>query len=82
MESFQTSATVEAEGLVHVAGAPFDPGTRVEVTIRPIEDGEQPSTVDDVERTARLFAALDKARNTETVGPLRRDELYDRRIIS
>jgi hypothetical protein len=29
----------------------------------------------------RLFAALDVARNDSPVGPLKREELYDRRIL-
>lgn len=35
MEIYETSATVEGEGQVHVAGVPFEPGTEVEVTISP-----------------------------------------------
>lgn len=31
-------------------------------------------------RAARLFAALGKSRNTEPVGPLRREKLYDRQV--
>jgi hypothetical protein len=30
------------------------------------------------ERAARLISALSKGRNTEPVGPLNRDDLYDR----
>ena len=30
---------------------------------------------------ARLLAALDKARNVNSVGPLKRDELYDRNVL-
>ncbi len=33
MNSYETSATVENEGEVHIAGVPFAPGTKVEVTI-------------------------------------------------
>ena len=32
-------------------------------------------------RTGRLFAALDKGRNTESVGPLNREEIYDRPVL-
>ena len=32
-------------------------------------------------RARRLFAALDKARNKKPVGPLNRDELYDRPVL-
>jgi hypothetical protein len=80
MNSYETSATVEDHGQVRVAGVPFKPGTRVEVTITPIENGAE-SVAAEPDRAARLLAALDKARNTETVGPLRRAELYDRNIL-
>lgn len=35
METYETSATVEAQGQVRVSGVPFAPGTQVEVTISP-----------------------------------------------
>ena len=35
MNSYETSATVEDQGQVHLAGVPFAPGTEVEVTISP-----------------------------------------------
>jgi hypothetical protein len=35
MNSYETSATVEDQGRVHVAGVPFAPGTEVQVTISP-----------------------------------------------
>jgi hypothetical protein len=35
MNTFETSATVEAQGQIHVSGVPFAPGTEVEVTISP-----------------------------------------------
>jgi hypothetical protein len=35
MQAYETSATVEAHGQIHVAGVPFAPGTEVEVTISP-----------------------------------------------
>lgn len=42
MQTYETSATVEDQGQVHVAGVPFAPGTEVEVTIsakrRPAEE--------------------------------------------
>ena len=81
MQIFETSATVEDQGRVRVAGVPFEPGTRVEVTITPIQNGTGLSSAAEPQRVARLLAALDMARNTETVGPLRRDELYDREIL-
>ncbi len=35
MNTYETSATVEDHGEVHVAGVPFAPGTAVEVAISP-----------------------------------------------
>jgi hypothetical protein len=35
MSTFETSATVQDQGQIHVAGVPFAPGTEVEVTISP-----------------------------------------------
>jgi hypothetical protein len=35
MNTYETSATVEDQGQVRVAGVPFAPGTEVEVTISP-----------------------------------------------
>ncbi len=81
MKTYETSATVEDQGQVRVAGVPFEPGTRVEVTITPIQKGTELPNAAEPDRVARLLAALDRARNCETVGPLRRAELYDRDIL-
>ena len=35
MKAYETSATVQGRGEVHVAGVPFAPGTEVEVVISP-----------------------------------------------
>lgn len=35
MHTYETSATVQDNGQIHVAGVPFAPGTEVEVTISP-----------------------------------------------
>jgi len=35
MQAYETSATVQGTGEVHVGGVPFEPGTEVEVTISP-----------------------------------------------
>jgi hypothetical protein len=81
MQSYETTATVEEQGQVHIAGVPFTPGTLVEVTITATQNGmESPSAVG-TDRATRLFAALDKSRNIESVGPLRRAEVYDREIL-
>ncbi len=79
MNTYETTATVEAAGQVRVAGVPFEPGTEVEVIIKPTSNGGHAAAASD--RAASLLAALDKARNTEPVGPLRREELYDRDVL-
>jgi hypothetical protein len=75
MSDYETSTTVGGQGEIHLVGLPFQPGTQVEVIVSP-KNGQQPAT--DAHRLATLLSALDAARNTEPVGPLKRDELYDR----
>jgi hypothetical protein len=82
MNTFETSATVEEQGRVLVAGVPFAPGTQVEVTIRELADAKkQSATLDEGRARMRDLFAQVRARNTEPVGPLRRDELYDRNVL-
>lgn len=81
MRTYETSATVEDHGRVLVAGVPFERGTRVEVTITPIGNVATETSASEGGGVGRLLAALDKARNTEPVGPLRREELYDRKVL-
>jgi hypothetical protein len=81
MNTFETIVTVEKHGQVHLAGLPFEPGTEVAVTIKPAPNGGSAAPAAATDRTARLFFALDMARNTEPVGPLRREELYDRKVL-
>ena len=80
MKAFETTATVDAQGSVRLSGVPFEPGTRVDVTITPalasIQAGSDPAP-----RAARLFAAMDAARNVDPVGALKRADLYDRDVI-
>ena len=35
MQAYETSTTVQGEGVVSIAGVPFEPGTEVEVMISP-----------------------------------------------
>jgi hypothetical protein len=44
MNTYETTATVEDHGQVHLAGVPFAPGTEVEVTISPKARAEQEAT--------------------------------------
>jgi hypothetical protein len=84
MKTYETSATVEDQGQVHVAGVPFAPGTEVEVVIREkvaAESVHPPMNADEARARMRdLFARL-QASNPEPVGPLRREELYDRNVL-
>lgn len=42
MQIFETVATVDDHGQVHMTGVPFPPGTAVEVTIRHVARGAHP----------------------------------------
>ena len=82
MKTYETSATVEPRGQVHIDGVPFAPGTQVEVIIHPIEPGDESSNGSNgASRTASLLTALDKAHNVEPLGSIKRDELYDRGVL-
>lgn len=84
MSTFETSATVEEQGRVLVAGVPFAPGTQVEVSIRQLAgatDNAESATLEKAGvRISDLFARV-RARNTEPVGPLLREELHDRKVL-
>jgi hypothetical protein len=80
MPPFETSATVGDQGQLHLTGVPFAPGTQVTVEIsakQPVEQAPPELSERNSQRTA-LFAALDKARNTESVCNFRREDVYDR----
>jgi len=84
MNSYETSATVEEQGQIRVSGVPFAPGTEVEVTIREkvaTDANRSPADVDEARLRMRDLFARVRARNTEPVGPLRREELYDRKVL-
>lgn len=81
MNIYETSVTVEDQGRILVAGVPFPPGTEVDVTITPARNGGNATVVAASDRALRLFAALNKARNTVSVGSLCREELYDRPVL-
>jgi hypothetical protein len=79
MDAYATTARVDEHGQVNLATVPFAPGTEVEVTIKPTTRPAKDAPP--LDRSERLFAAFDKARNTESIGPLRREELYDRKVL-
>lgn len=82
MAAYETSAKVQAEGEVRVAGVPFAPGTEVEVTISPKpRSGDTSTHVDDEAlaaaraRMRELFGAIKGFR----MGPkIPREELHER----
>lgn len=74
MNNYETSSTVGGQGDIHLAGLPFTPGTEVQITVSP----KSTAAADSGERLTALFAALDHAHNQAPIGPLRRDEFYDR----
>jgi hypothetical protein len=84
MNSYETSATVEQQGQIHASGVPFAAGTEVEITIREKIDTEANATAVKGEkagtRLSELFTRL-QGRNTEPIGPLRREEIYDRKVL-
>jgi hypothetical protein len=82
MSTYETSATVQAHGQVHVVGVPFAPGTEVEVTITPKErPGDELTPSDDTalaasrDRMRELFRTIKGFRNSPRIP---REELYER----
>ena len=84
MNTYETTATVEDRGQIHVAGVPFAPGTQVAITVRETSVGEVTAQAEKLEearaRMRELFARI-RGRNTEPIGPLNREELYDRKVF-
>jgi hypothetical protein len=80
MNAFETSTIVGTGGEIHLAGLPFQPGAEVEVVIS-AKSNCSAATFATTDPTAVLFAALDRARNVEPIGPLRRKDLYDRHDV-
>ena len=81
MDTFETSATVREQGRILVDGSPFAAGTQVDVVINPVEGRSSSPAAPIAGRAERLLDALDKARNTEPIGRLHREELYDRDVL-
>jgi hypothetical protein len=84
MKAYETSATVDEQGLVHVQGVPFAPGTEVEVVLREkaaADQGSEPANSEESGPSLSEVFGRVRSRNAETVGPLRREELYDRKVF-
>jgi hypothetical protein len=82
MNTYETSATVEEQGRVILAGVPFAPGTEVEITISPklrSEDGVTPPDDEALaawrDRMRELFRTIKGFRNSPRIP---REELYER----
>ena len=80
MNSYETSAIVEEQGRILLAGVPFAPGTQVEVVINILENSTDLQAPLEG-RAQRLLAALDKAHNVAPIGAFNRGELYDRGVL-
>jgi hypothetical protein len=82
METYETSATVEDQGQVRVAGVPFAPGTEVEVTISPkvrseeqVARSQAAALATSRDRMRELFRTIKGFRNSPRIP---REELYER----
>jgi len=82
MKTYETSATVEAHGQIHIAGVPFAPGTEVAITISPkLRPEDELMSADDEalavarERMRELFGTIKGFRNSLRIP---REELYQR----
>ena len=82
MKTFETSATVEDQGQIRLAGVPFAPGTEVEITISPkVRSEDEMKNRDDKalavsrERMRTLFRTIKGFRMSPRVP---REELYER----
>jgi hypothetical protein len=82
MNTYETSATVEEQGRVLVAGVPIAPGTEVEVTItlrtRPENVGthsDDKALAASRERMRELFRTIKGFRNSPRIP---REDLYER----
>jgi hypothetical protein len=58
MNNYETMATVEDNGQVHLAGVPFEPGTKVRVTIEPTQNGEQATAAAPMPGAEDIFAEM------------------------
>jgi hypothetical protein len=77
MNTYETSAIVEAQGEVRVVGVPFAPGTEVEITISPKRPAEEeaPSSAAALTAARELFGTIKGFRNSPRMP---REELYER----
>jgi hypothetical protein len=83
MNSYEISATVQGQGIVSVAGVPFATGTKVQISISPL-DSTEPTPAEtngltlDAAR-ARMQELFDTVKGFRMSPKISREELYDRR---
>jgi hypothetical protein len=82
MQVYETSAMVEEQGQVRLAGVPFAPGTEVQITINPLVRAENGVTSPDEQalatarqRMRELFRTVKGFRNSPRIP---REELHER----
>jgi hypothetical protein len=82
MKTFETSATVEDQGQIRLAGVPFAPGTEVEITISPkvrpedeVKNPDDDALTASRERMRELFRTIKGFRISPRIP---REELYER----
>ena len=84
MQTYETTATVGEHGQVHLAGVPFEPGTRIGVTISPQVGPAPEGPGEDValaarrERMRELFRTI---KGFRMVPRCSREEIYDRKCF-
>jgi hypothetical protein len=65
MNTYETSATVGEHGQIRVVGAPFEPGTEVEVTIRAKASANLNARAESLEEARAILPEIDHARQQE-----------------
>ena len=82
MKAYETSARVEDQGQVRVAGVPFAPGTEVDVTISPKRWSAEALSAADaqalVAARTRMQELFRTVRGFRTSPKIPREELYER----
>jgi hypothetical protein len=85
MNHFETTATVQDQGQIHLAGVPFAAGTQVQVAISPVLcEGSAPSESNGPAlgaARARMQELFRTVKGFRMAPKIPREELYDRRVL-
>jgi hypothetical protein len=83
MSAYETSATVEGQGVVSISGVPFAAGTQVQIAISPLVTTDQAATESNgpalAAARARMQELFHTVRGFCMTPKIPREELYDRR---